>query len=190
MKAQFSRNLPELKPSLDDFINIVNLLEALSCKCQIDMASGKGFEYYTGVIFQLFMGEEKVGGGGRYDALIPLMGGRDVPASGFALYLDHLMNLVKPETLTRPQRILVKAEPEVLKEGFNVVGHLHEAGYGAEVHLGGQELVNLRWTLDVQSKAPLFILTDRVNHRKFEAQTTTEVLALLEKGSADKDSVA
>jgi len=183
LKTLLTQSLPELEPPLDDFINIVDLLEALGCHYQIDLASGRGFEYYTGVIFQLFMGEENIGGGGRYDALIPLMGGRDVPASGFALYLDRLMNLVKPETLVKPlaQRILIRVEPEAMREGFSMASCLREAGYVAELHLGGQESANLRWTLDVQSKAPLFVLTDQVKHRKFEAQTAGEVLTLLSR---------
>jgi histidyl-tRNA synthetase len=186
LKALFTQNLPELEPTLDDFINIVDLLEALGYDYQIDIASGRGFEYYTGVIFQLFMGEEKIGSGGRYDALIPLMGGSDIPASGFALYLDPLMNMVKPETLAEPpaQRILIKAEssqPEAVKAGFNIAGRLREGGYVAEVYLGGQEPVNLRWTLDVQSKVPLFILTDQVNHQRFELKTADEVLTLLSR---------
>ena len=183
LKALFTRSLPELEPPLDDFINIVDLLEALGCHYQIDLASGRGFEYYTGVIFQLFMGEENIGGGGRYDALIPLMGGKDIPASGFALYLDRLMSLVKPETLGKPlaQRILIRVEPEAMKEGFSIANRLREAGYVAELHFGGQEPANLRWTLDVQDKAPLFVLTDQIKHRKFEAQTATEVLAILKK---------
>ena len=181
LKTLFTQSLPELEPPLNDFINIVDLLEALGCDYQIDLASGRGFEYYTGVIFQLFMGGENIGGGGRYDALVPLMGGKEVPASGFALYLDRLMDLVKPETLAEPaaQRILVRVEPEAVKEGFSIAGCLREAGYVAELHLGGQEPANLRWTLDVQSKAPLFVLTDQVKRKKFEAQTADEVLKLL-----------
>lgn len=181
LKAMFTRSLPELEPSLDDFINIADLLEALGCDYQIDLASGRGFEYYTGVIFQFFMGEENIGGGGRYDALIPLMGGKDVPASGFALYLDRLMSLVKPETLAKPlaQRILIRVEPEAMREGFSIASYLREAGYVAELYLGGQEPVNLRWTLDVQNKAPLLVLTDQVKRRRFEAQTVTEALTLL-----------
>ncbi len=112
------------------------------------------------------------------------MGGRDIPASGFALYLDHLMNLIKPgvSAESRAQGILIEAQPQevdVLKEAFSLANCLHEAGYAAEVHLGGQEPANLRWTLDVQSKAPLFILTDQLNHKRFELQTANEVLALL-----------
>jgi len=118
------------------------------------------------------------------NALIPLMGGKDTPASGFALYLNRLMNQVKPEILAEHsgQRILIRAEPsqpEAVKGGFSIANCLREAGYVAELNLGGQELTNLRWTLDVQNKAPLFILTDQVNHRRFEVQTASEVLALL-----------
>lgn len=180
-KGLFTQNLPELDSSLDNFISIVGLLEALGYNYQIDIASGRGFEYYTGMIFQLFMGKEKIGGGGRYDALIPLMGGRNVPASGFALYFDRLMNLVKPATSAQPlaQRILIKPEPEAIKQGFNMASCLREAGYVAEFKLEGQEPANLRWMLEVRSKAPLFMLTDRLNNKRFEAQTASEVLVLL-----------
>jgi len=181
LKAILPQDLPELDPSLDNFINVVDLLETLGCDYQIDIASGKGFEYYTGVMFQLFVGEERVGGGGRYDALVPLMGGKDIPASGFALYLDHLMNLVKPATLAEPrgQKILIEAEPEAVKEGFNIATSLREAGYVAEFNLSGQEPADSGWTLEVRSKAPLFVLTDRAKRKKFEAQTANEVLAII-----------
>ena len=191
LKAQFGQSLPELKSPLDSFVNTLELLDTLSCAYEVDIASGRGFEYYTGVIFQFFIGGEKIGGGGRYDALVPLVGGRDVPASGFALYLDPLMNLVKPAALARPsaEGILIRAEPQVIKEGFTTISSLHEAGYLAELYLVGQELANWRWTLDVRSQAPLFILTDQVTQRKFEAQTASEVLTILEEKSADKDSL-
>jgi len=183
MKALFNQDLPELAPALNNFIDVVDLLEALGCDYQIDITSGRDFEYYTGVMFQLLVGEEHIGGGGRYDALIPLMGGKDIPASGFALYLDRLMNLIKPETLAKPpaQRILIKVEPKggVLKEAFSLANCLHEAGYTAQVHLGGREPAGLRWILGVQGKEPPFILTDLVNHKRFELKTADEVLKLL-----------
>jgi len=188
LKALSAQRLPEIKPHLDNFINIVDLLEALGCDYRIDMASGAGFEYYTGVIFQLFVGKEKIGGGGRYDALIPTMGGGDIPASGFALYLDRLMNLVKPETLPEPlaQRILVRSERgDVLKEAFSAASRLREAGYVAELDLGGQKPADFRWTLDVQSKAPQFVLKDKIKSARFEVPTIAEVLTLLEKSQRE-----
>jgi len=50
LKALFTQNLAELEPPIDDFISIVDFLDALDCNYQIDITAGKGFEYYTGVI--------------------------------------------------------------------------------------------------------------------------------------------
>jgi histidyl-tRNA synthetase len=108
------------------------------------------------------------------------MGGRDIPASGFALYLDHLMSLVKPRKLLKSvgQKILIKAKSkgDSLKEAFNLVSFLHEAGYTAEVYLGGHEPANLRWRLEIRGTAPRFILADLSKRRRFEAQTRGELL--------------
>jgi len=192
IKALFSQNLPQLEPSLNDFIGVTDLVETLGYDYQIDLASGRGFEYYTGVIFHLFIGEENVGGGGRYDALIPLMGCRDTPAAGFALYLDRLMNLVEPETAAEPvtKRILIRVEEGVMREGFTIASLLRQVGYVVEFNLG-QEIANLRWTLDVQSKPPKFVLTELDSGRKSVVDTAAGVLALLGcGGNVTEDSPA
>ena len=184
LKARFNQDLPEFKAPVDDFIGITDLLEALGYSYRIDIASGRGFEYYTGVIFQLFAAKERIGGGGRYDALIPLMGGKDIPASGFALYLDPLMDLVKAEAPTKSpaQGILVRpkpAQPQTIKESLHIASCLREAGYVAQLDLGSREPANVGWMLDVQAKEPPFVLTDRAKRRKFNAKTVDEVLKLL-----------
>jgi histidyl-tRNA synthetase len=184
LRALLTRSLPELEPSLNNFVDIVELLEALGCQYQIDLTSGRGFEYYTGMMFQLSAGKEKIGGGGRYDALIPLMGYKDIPASGFALYLDRLMDLIKPDALAKPPapKILVRTvsdEPGVIKECFHTASRLREAGYTAELNLGKPELSSFQWTLNVQDKTPQFVLTNLLTHEKFEAKTSEEVLAQL-----------
>ena len=184
LRTLLPQDSPELEPSIDDFIKVVDLLEAMGCDCQIDIASGKGFEYYTGIMFQMVIGQERVGGGGRYDALIPLMGGKDIPASGFALYLDRLMKLVKSGNLpkTRGKKILVKTEPGTIKEGFSIANRLHEIGCVAELNLSDQAPAGLEWTLEVRSKAPQFVLTDQAGRRKAEAPTIEEVLAIIGGG--------
>ncbi len=190
-KALLSHSFPEIEPHMDNMISIVELLDTMGCRYQIDIASGRGFEYYTGVIFQLFTVEDKVGGGGRYDALIPLMGGGDIPASGFALYLDRLMDLIKPAAWLRPkaQRILVRATEGAIKRGFDVASRLREAGYVAELQLGGQDPADFRWLLELQDKAPLFVLTDQARRQKLELETADEVLRLVGEGDVNKDSI-
>ena len=184
LKVLFNEDLPEFNTHLDDFTGIVELLESLDYNYQIDIASGRGFEYYTGAIFQLFYGKERIGGGGRYDALVPLMGGRDIPASGFALYLDPLMELTESQSSSRPrvQRILVRTrsnQPQIVREGFRIAGSLRQAGYVAELDLGGQEPPELGWILEVQDKEPPYILTDLTQHKNFTAQNLEDVLKRL-----------
>ncbi len=191
LKALSAQSLPEFEPYLDNFIAIVDILEALGCSYQIDIASGAGFEYYTGVIFQFFIGGEKIGGGGRYDALIPTMGGGDIPASGFALYLDRLMTHLEPEILAKPkaQVILVRVEKgEAFKKAFGAANRLREAGYVADFDLNGQKRADLRWILDVWNEKPFFVLRDELKSSQAEIQSIEEVLALLERESANKDS--
>ncbi len=190
LKALLGKNSKDLGPArhehveraLDDFIGSVDLLEAMGVKYSIDLASGRGFEYYTGLMFKLEIGGEQVGGGGRYDSLIPLMGGDKVPASGFALYLEHLMKLVKPKAV-EPQggRVLVKAaSAAALKEAFKLAAALHKAGHAAEVDLGGRVEPHFKWLVSVRSEKPVFVLTERARHIRSEAATEAEVLKLLE----------
>ena len=183
LKALFNGDSKELEPALNNFVKTVDLLEAVGVNYQIDLASGRGFEYYTGLMFKLLIGGEQIGGGGRYDHLIPLMGGKPTPASGFALYLDHLMKLTKVGTLVGPQvqKILIKAESGegALKEAFKLAVTLHEAGREAEVDLGSQKVSDYRWLITVNVKKPHFVVTNRTSRKKFEAQAADEVLKLL-----------
>jgi len=191
-RVQVSSSLPALGSTLDDFINIVDLLEVLGYDYQVDITSSRGFEYYTGIIFQFFVDGDKIGGGGRYDALIPLMGGKAVPASGFALYLDRLMNLTGPEASPQAggEQILIQIEvdqPEAVKEGFGIASYLRQGGFMAQINLG-EGLTGARWTLEVKGKTPRFILTDRVAGRRFEAKSRDQVLSLLGEEVGDKGS--
>jgi len=177
LKAVARKNVPEAESYFNDFIGIVELLEALECRFQIDVASGAGFEYYTGVIFQFFIGGVKVGGGGRYDALIPSMGGDSVPASGFALYLDRLMSLMKPEVLAgkAQARVLVKGKnPEAV---YDVSCQLRDAGYVAELDLAVKKQSEAQWALNIEDNA--FILTNLSSGKKREARTMEEVLRVI-----------
>jgi histidyl-tRNA synthetase len=186
-KALFARSMPEITSPLDDFLRTVALLDDLGIKYQINIASGAGFEYYTGIIFQFFIGGEKVGGGGRYDALIPSMGGGDIPASGFALYLDRLMGLVKQDAVVgqAPERILVRAKSEdVLKSAFELANSLRQAGYIAEIDLDGRK-ATARWIIEVKSKEPLFTLIDNVKSGRSDLSSIKEVLKCLEEDGGD-----
>ena len=173
------RDVPEIRAPLDDFLATVAVLDDLGIKYQTNIASGAGFEYYTGIIFQLYAGRDKVAGGGRYDALVKSMGGGDAPASGFALYLDRLMKLVKVEAAPEAKRILVKASgAETVREAFAAAEGLRQAGFVAEIDLDGRKS---DYVLEVKSKSPAFTLVNKDKASKTVVQTINEVIRLLKE---------
>ncbi|UCC17774.1 MAG: ATP phosphoribosyltransferase regulatory subunit, partial [Dehalococcoidales bacterium] len=144
----------------------------------------RGFEYYTGIIYQIIAGGQHIGGGGRYDALIPLMGGNDVPASGFALYLDRLMEIVKQEPAAGPDnnKVLVKAGNTQMKEAFKLVSDLHAEGYIAEIHTGYKGAEEGNWIIEVRGEEPHFVVKETVTQKISDASTKNEVLKILASG--------
>lgn len=55
---------------------------------EVDLSIVRGLAYYTGAVFEVFdigKGMRAVAGGGRYDSLVNLIGGVDLPAAGFAM---------------------------------------------------------------------------------------------------------
>jgi histidyl-tRNA synthetase len=137
MRALSSSRSSGYISALDNFIQSFELIEQLGIKCEIDMASGKGFEYYTGLIFRIDSGEENLGGGGRYDQLATVMGGNPTAAAGFALYMDRLMALL-PLSEEDKKRIAVVCSADTFKKATDLVYGLREAGYIAGLELASQ----------------------------------------------------
>lgn len=58
----------------------------------------RGLNYYTSTIFELKLdktpGGLSIGGGGRYDNLIGMFAGKDIPAVGFSFGIDRIIDLI------------------------------------------------------------------------------------------------
>jgi histidyl-tRNA synthetase len=171
-----------LKMALTNFAEIAELLDALGCRYQIDITSTRGFEYYTGLCFQLSARGKQIGSGGRYDNLIPLIGGKKTPACGFALYLEPLVNLMKPKAKrTTASEILVRCDTNTagaVKASFELAGALREAGYVAELDFNGRQTGG-RWIVTVTDKPQPFIVIDPTRDRKKEASSMADVVNMV-----------
>jgi len=61
-------------------------------RLQIDPSLARGLSYYTGAIMEIAVaGIGSLGGGGRYDNLVGMFLGRDIPACGFSLGLERII---------------------------------------------------------------------------------------------------
>jgi histidyl-tRNA synthetase len=187
VKASFPKASRDFKSSLDEFLSITTLLDNLGCSYEIDVASIHGFEYYTGICFQFLAAGEKISGGGRYDKLVPLMNGEDIPACGFALYVDSIMKLLPLEKGEKGKsRILVKGEaliPEIAKACFAVAESLRGVGQPAELDFTGREESSYRWVILVSGKEPSqFVLKDCLQKRRREVASMAEILKVVSRG--------
>jgi len=187
VKASFPKASRDFKSSLDDFIEVTTLLDSLGCNYKIDISAIHGFEYYTGVCFQFLAAGEKIGGGGRYDNLVPLMNGGNIPACGFALYVDPIIKLLPTEKEKKAKSgILVKGKELTLgitETCFTVAESLRDAGHTAELVFTGREESNCRWVILVSGKEPSsFVITDCVQGRRRDAASIAEIIKVVSEG--------
>ncbi len=81
-----------------DFDTVRKTLDRLSIPFQVDKRLVRGLDYYTRTTFEIQTGslgaQNAVAGGGRYDGLVKALGGPDLPATGFAIGLDRLAEIV------------------------------------------------------------------------------------------------
>jgi len=184
LKASLVKVFPNLEASMGDFVTIAQLLSELGCEYQVDIASGKGFEYYTGIIFRVYFEGHEVGGGGRYDDLIPLLGGGNISASGFALHVDRFMNFIEGWQDTSA-RVLVRGEVNTVKGEqvcFEIASLLRKAGYVAELDQGYTGASDHRWILSIQGaeEKPIFLLTDQTSGKIMKADSPAKILGILQ----------
>jgi histidyl-tRNA synthetase len=114
-------------------------------RIRVDPGLARGLSYYTGAIMEIAVdGIGSLGGGGRYDNLVGMFLGRDVPACGFSLGLERLI-VVMTERGMFPASA-VKSAVDI------VVTFLDDQSRPEALKLAG-ELRQARWRVDVYPDA-------------------------------------
>ncbi len=103
----------------------------------------RGLDYYTGVIFEVETEGYPVGsiaGGGRYDRLIGMFAGRDIPAVGFSFGFDRLIEAMEalnlfPVNLSPLKALVVFTNSEVQKKALKIADELRNKKINCETYL-------------------------------------------------------
>ena len=97
---EYNKNAPSIIEYLCDecnthFENVKKTLNALNLQYRIDTGIVRGLDYYTKTVFEFISKDEgyTVLAGGRYDGLVKELGGADVPAIGFAMGMERLVEI-------------------------------------------------------------------------------------------------
>jgi histidyl-tRNA synthetase len=134
----------------DHFAAVRALLDEVGLGYEVDPMLVRGLDYYTRTVFEfesaVLGAQAGLGGGGRYDHLVELLGGDATPAVGWAAGIERILLAADPDTTghwgdAAPPRVYVAAAAEsAAGRGFALVQELRREGVVAQLEQGGRSL--------------------------------------------------
>ncbi|MCX7990854.1 MAG: ATP phosphoribosyltransferase regulatory subunit [Proteobacteria bacterium] len=117
-----------------------------------DLGEIKGFEYHTGLIFDVYSLDVnnnylEIITGGRYDNLLKKYTGKDVPATGFAINLLNLTNVIGH---LQNKKILLLSCLDSLNKAYEISKGLSDLGYRVDIVLKDDSLVEKDFDLMIE----------------------------------------
>src|SRR3989339_26254 len=83
------------------FKQVLEFLDELELPYELNPYLVRGLDYYTKTVFEIIDKDENgislgsLFGGGRYDGLVKILGGRDTPACGVACGIDRIVSIIR-----------------------------------------------------------------------------------------------
>jgi len=134
-------------PCHGHFETVKAALVNLGTPFKIDKRLVRGLDYYTRTTFEMQTGslgaQSAVAGGGRYDGLVKMLGGPEIPATGFAIGFDRLAEIVARagNGFDRNPDLFVAALGQTAQPiAFEWISKLSAAGILAEMDFAGRSL--------------------------------------------------
>ncbi len=122
----------------EHFAEVRSLLDGAGVAYDLDPTLVRGLDYYNRTVFEFACdrlgAQSGVGGGGRYDGLMELLGGPATPAIGWAAGIERiLLAMDAPAAESAVDAFVVAAEGR--DRAFALVTELRAAGVGADLDL-------------------------------------------------------
>jgi histidyl-tRNA synthetase len=137
-------------PCAAHFAAVRTHLHAVGVEYQLEPRLVRGLDYYTRTAFEVYPAgatgqQSAIGGGGRYDGLVELLGGRPTPGIGFGLGLDRVLLAlggagVTPKPEPAPVAVVVGSDPADTVTRLRIATELRAAGVAARAELGNRKL--------------------------------------------------
>lgn len=128
----------------DHFDQVKALLTVSGIEYETDPAIVRGLDYYSRTVFEFVTSaagaQGTVLGGGRYDTLLSDIGGKNVPAVGFAAGMERLLMVMAAENAPFERDktadcYLLGMDGKSREKAFALAGELRRAGVSAETDL-------------------------------------------------------
>jgi len=132
---------------LDHFTRLRHYLEAAGRTYTLNHRLVRGLDYYTKTVFEVWAegigSQNAVCGGGRYDGLIELLGGKPTPGVGFAAGLERTVMIMQHQNITIPEMrkpavYFACQHADAQKQALIYITRLRELGIPCLMGLGGR----------------------------------------------------
>lgn len=96
------------------FKEVLEFLDEIELPYHLNPYLVRGLDYYTKTVFEIYEDSEEgraqgaLTGGGRYDALVKLLGGKDTPAVGASTGIERIIAALKTKVIRLPQEFRPK----------------------------------------------------------------------------------
>ena len=114
------------KTALEEMAILFEYLEITGTEkyCTFDLSLARGLDYYTGLIYETVLTDtDKVGsisGGGRYDNLVGMFSGKQIPAVGVSIGIERIFNILEEKYKDSADIRSVETEVFVASIGKNM----------------------------------------------------------------------
>jgi histidyl-tRNA synthetase len=142
---------PQIVDFLDEdsknhFMRVLEYLDDAGVTYQLNPQLVRGLDYYSRTVWEFYTsGDDEgamsaVGGGGRYDSLVEMVGGRPTPAAGFAIGVERVINRLRAKGLDKdinmhPDVFVAQLGEAARKKTLLLVDELRKAGIAATSNL-------------------------------------------------------
>jgi histidyl-tRNA synthetase len=138
------------EPCATHFASVRAHLDTLGVPYRLESGLVRGLDYYTRTAFEFYIAgregqQQALGGGGRYDGLVELLGGKPTPGIGFGIGLDRLVLALAEtghasEAVEAPVAVVIGADPADTATRLRVATELRAAGLTARADLATRKL--------------------------------------------------
>jgi histidyl-tRNA synthetase len=133
------------------FEGLLAHLEGVTIEPRLEPTLVRGLDYYTRTAFELYRAgaegqQQALGGGGRYDGLVELLGGTSTPGIGFGIGLDRVALALAEQEATpaaepwKPVVVVVGADPQDTVVRLQLATELRGAGLATRPDLTARRL--------------------------------------------------
>jgi histidyl-tRNA synthetase len=135
--------------SLANFNQVKNYLDLLGISYQVNPRMVRGLDYYTGTTFEFIhedLGAQSgIGGGGRYDGLMEILGGQSLSGIGFGLGVDRALLAAQAEGVITDDQFtsdlfIIPLGDDQKSVALSLAAQLRSAGIRTEIAFGDRAL--------------------------------------------------